>query len=158
MSATLRTFILREPEHARSLWQFLKAHAAEWAAMGKPLAVKVSEHADKRTNDQNEMMWALLGAVSEQVVWYGKKLSAEDWKNVFSASLRKLDVVPNLDGTGFVALGQSTSRMTKKEFSDLIELIQSFAAERGVVLPRDADVYAPTLPQPGSPPPRALAG
>ena len=158
-TSVLRTFVLREPAHAQSLWAFLKAHAAERASQGKPLAVKVTEHQDKRSLDQNAMLWAMLSAVSAQVVWYGKKLSAEDWKNVFSASLRKLDVVPNLDGTGFVALGQSTSRMTKREFSDLIELIQSFAAERGVVLPRDAEVYAPTLPQPGSPPPtRQLAG
>jgi hypothetical protein len=51
---------------------------------------------------------------------------------VFSASLRKLQVVPNLDGTGFVALGMSTSRMTKGELSELLELIYAFGAERGV--------------------------
>jgi hypothetical protein len=40
--------------------------------------------------------------------------------------------VPNLDGTGFVALGLSTSRMSKRELSDLMELISAFGAERGV--------------------------
>lgn len=94
--------------------------------------VKISE--PTRNLEQNACLWALLGEISEQVEWYGRKLSAEDWKNVFSASLRKLEVVPNLDGTGFVALGQSTSRMTKREFSELLELIHAFAAERGVVL------------------------
>ncbi len=86
-----------------------------------------------RNLDQNAALWAMLGDVSRQVDWYGRKLSPEDWKNVFSASLRKLEVVPNLDGTGFVALGQSTSKMTKREFSDLLALIDAFAAERGVV-------------------------
>jgi hypothetical protein len=92
--------------------------------------VKITE--PTRNLEQNAAMWAMLGDVSRQVDWYGRKLSPEDWKNVFSASLRKLEVVPNLDGTGFVALGQSTSKMTKGEFSDLLALIDAFAAEHGV--------------------------
>ena len=92
--------------------------------------VTVSE--PSRNLEQNACLWAMLTDVAEQVDWYGKRLSAEDWKNVFSASLRKLQVVPNLDGTGFVALGLSTSRLSKREFSDLIELISAFGAERGV--------------------------
>lgn len=87
---------------------------------------------ERRSSEANARMWAMLTEVSQQVEWYGKKLSPEDWKHVFSASLRKLDVVPNIDGTGFVALGMSTSQMTKREFSDLMELISSFGAERGV--------------------------
>lgn len=86
-----------------------------------------------RTGDQNARLWASLTEVSRQVEWYGKRLTPEDWKHIFSASLRKLQVVPNLDGTGFVALGLSTSRMSKRELSDLLELIYSFGAERGVV-------------------------
>lgn len=93
-------------------------------------AVTVSEPA--RNLEQNAKLWAMLTDVSRQVEWYGKKLAPEDWKHVFSASLRKLQVVPNLDGTGFVALGLSTSRMSKREFGELIELIQAFGAERGV--------------------------
>ena len=85
-----------------------------------------------RNADQNARMWAMLGDISRQVDWYGKRLSAEDWKHVFSSGLRKLEVVPNLDGTGFVALGLSTSRMSKREMSDLMELIAAFGAERGV--------------------------
>lgn len=85
-----------------------------------------------RTDDQNALLWPLLQDVARQVEWYGRKLSDEDWKHVFTASLRKLDVVPNLDGTGFVALGKSTSQMGKREFSDLIELIYAFGAEKGV--------------------------
>ncbi len=85
-----------------------------------------------RNLDQNAKMWALLGEIARQVKWYGKRLAAEDWKCVFTASLRKLDVVPNLDGTGFVALGMHTSTMTVREMSDLIELANAFAAERGV--------------------------
>lgn len=85
-----------------------------------------------RSLEQNALLWPLLEEVSRQVEWYGKKLSPESWKHVFSASIRKLDVVPNLEGTGFVTLGQSTSQMSKREFSDLIETIYAFGAQRGV--------------------------
>lgn len=85
-----------------------------------------------RTLEQNARLWACLGDISAQVDWYGKKLAPEDWKHVFSSALKKMDVVPNLDGTGFVALGLSTSRMSKRELSDLMELINAFGAERGV--------------------------
>ena len=40
-----------------------------------------------RSSEQNARLWAILGDVSEQVEWYGRKLSSEDWKHVFTASL-----------------------------------------------------------------------
>ena len=85
----------------------------------------------KRSLDQNKKMWALLGEVSEQVVWHGLKLTPENWKDIFTASLRKQQVVPGIDGS-FVVLGASTSKMTKLELSDLIELIYAFGAEKEV--------------------------
>lgn len=86
-----------------------------------------------RTTDQNALLWPLLTDLSQQVDWHGRKLSPDDWKDVCTASLRKMDVVPNMEGTGFVALGQRTSQMGKREFSDLIELIYAFGASKGVV-------------------------
>jgi hypothetical protein len=84
-----------------------------------------------RSNEQNARMWAMLGDVSKQVVWHGRKLTPEEWKHVFSASLKRQDVVPGLDGS-FVVLGLSTSKMTVREMSDLMELIQVFGAQRDV--------------------------
>lgn len=90
-----------------------------------------------RSLDQNAKLWAALNDISRQVEWYGKKLDAEDWKHVFTASLKSLAVVPNLDGTGFVALGLSTSKMTVREMSDLIELMTAFGNEHGVAWSED---------------------
>lgn len=118
-----RTFILVH-ETARNLaLQYVK-NAPEG------YCVTISE--PTRSLEQNSALWPHLEEISEQVEWYGRKLSPEDWKHVFTASLKKLDVVPNIEGTGFVALGLSTSRMSKRELSDLIELIRAFGAERGV--------------------------
>jgi NinB protein len=84
-----------------------------------------------RTLDQNARLWAQLNDVSDQVVWHGRKLSKDEWKHVFSASLKHQDVVPGLDG-GFVVMALSTSKMNKKELSDLMELISAFGAQQGV--------------------------
>lgn len=116
---------------------FILAHhearrRAMQAVADAPDGFSVTVAEPTRSLEQNARLWALLHEISEQVNWYGKKLTPEDWKHVFTASLRKLEVVPNLDGTGFVALGMSTSRMSKSELGDLMTLIEAFGAERGV--------------------------
>lgn len=85
-----------------------------------------------RTLEANAAMWAMLTNVSEQVVWHGRKLDQTSWKHIFTSALKKQDVVPNIDGTGFVVMGVSTSSMTKREMSDLLELIASFGAQHDV--------------------------
>lgn len=84
-----------------------------------------------RTLDQNSRMWVLLTRIAEQVEWYGETLTPENWKDIFTAGMRKQRAVPGLDG-GFVVLGARTSKMTKSELSDLMTLIEAFGAQRGV--------------------------
>lgn len=85
----------------------------------------------KRSTEQNSRMWAMLSEISAQVDWYGRKLTAEEWKHVFTASLSKQDVVPGIDG-GFVVLGKSTSSMTVSEMCELQTLMEAFGADKGV--------------------------
>lgn len=86
-----------------------------------------------RNLEQNAKMWAMLADIEAQCDWHGLKLKAEEWKDLLSAGLVQSKVVPNLEGNGFVILGQRTSKLTKSQFAALIELIQAFAAERNVV-------------------------
>lgn len=105
-----------------------------WKAVQKGLQagpVVMSLGRKKRSLDQNAKLWVLLTEVSRQVDWYGEKLAPEDWKHVFTAALTKQKAVPGIDG-GFVVLGQSTSRMNKQQFSELIELIYAFGANQGM--------------------------
>lgn len=85
-----------------------------------------------RSSQANARMWCLLSDVSKHVEWYGRKLSPEEWKDVLSASYRKQDVVPGIDGTGFVVLGMRTSQMSSGEMHELQLVIEAFGAERGV--------------------------
>lgn len=121
---------------AKQIYRLVHSEArrrAAQACMESPDGHVVTIAEPTRSTDQNARLWAMLGDVSKQVEWYGKKLSPEDWKHIFSSSLRKLEVVPNLDGTGFVALGLSTSKMSKRELGDLMELISAFGVEKNVV-------------------------
>jgi hypothetical protein len=92
--------------------------------------VRVTE--PTRSLESNAKLWAMLNDISQQVIWHGRKLDSESWKHIFTSSLKKMDVVPNLDNTGFVALGLSTSKMTKREMSELIELITAFGVQNNV--------------------------
>ena len=114
-----------------------KALSQAWTECLKPMLIGghrmvLEVKKETRSSEQNRRLWAMLTEVSQQVDWYGQKLSAEDWKHVFTASLKKQRAVPGIDG-GFVVLGQSTSKMTKAEMTELQDLIEAFAAERGIV-------------------------
>jgi len=120
---------LYNAQQAHTILRGVYEHLKPLLMTGARYTVEVKEAT--RSNEQNSRMWAMLGDVSKQVVWHGRKLTPEEWKHVFSASLKRQDVVPGLDGS-FVVLGLSTSKMTVREMSDLMELIQAFGAQRGV--------------------------
>ncbi|CAB5657166.1 NinB protein [Aeromonas hydrophila] len=120
-------YFLRSPEIRSRACQLVANLPVD---QDKPLVLEIKEMT--RSLAQNSMLWACLTDISEQVNWHGRKLSKEDWKHVLSAALYQQDVVPNIDGTGFVVLGKSTSKMTVREMRDLIELAQSFGAQQGV--------------------------
>lgn len=109
-----------------------KAKATEWIAKAPP-ETRVEFKRSKRTLPQNDLMWARLTEIAEQVVWYGQKLGPEDWKDVFTASLRKARVVPGIDPGTYVPTGMRTSDMDKEEMGHLLDLIDAFAAQQGVV-------------------------
>lgn len=109
----------------KQIWPMLK----ESLLAGHRMLVELKKEA--RSLEQNSRLWAMLTDISKQVDWYGRKLTEEEWKHVFTAALTKQDVVPGING-GFVVLGKSTSKMTKAEMSDLQTLMEAFGAERGV--------------------------
>ena len=123
----LRLYNAKQAHQAiQTAWQ----HAKGWLMAGDT-RLTLEIRPEKRSDAQNRRLWAMLSDVSKQVEWYGHKLTSEEWKDVFSASLKRTKVVPGLDG-GFVVCGQSTSKMTKAEMCELQELIEAFGAQRGV--------------------------
>lgn len=86
---------------------------------------------ETRSIEQNKRMWSLLRDISRQVIWHGQKLQDSEWKDVFTACLKRQKVVPGIDG-GFVVLGTSTRKMTIAEMGELMECMEAFGAQQGV--------------------------
>jgi hypothetical protein len=113
---------------AGTVWPAVKSHLLA----GTQLVLEV--RGMTRTDAQNRMMHSILKDLSDQVEWFGKRLTPDGWKNMLTGHLAGVELVPNMDGTGFVSLtkGKPTSSMTKREISDLFELAWSFGTEKGV--------------------------
>ena len=110
-----------------------RERAAKWLARA-PIGMRIEFKQTKRSIPQNDRMWAMLTDIAAQITWHGKRMPADDWKLVFLDALkRELRIVPNIDGTGFVNLGRSSSDLTKDEMSGLFEIIHAFGAQHGVV-------------------------
>jgi hypothetical protein len=88
-----------------------------------------------RTDEQNRLMWPMLTAFSEQAKLSGRTLIKDQWKAVFLQALgHPQDMLPTLDENTWFAAGLRSSKLTKPEFSALIDLIYAEAAQRGVKL------------------------
>jgi hypothetical protein len=86
----------------------------------------------KRTNEQNDKFWAMVGDISRAKpegrihppdVWKALLMSEAGFKPLFE---------PSLDGQGVIPVGYKSSRLTKAEFSDLIEAAYAYGARHEV--------------------------
>ena len=123
------TATLFQPVQAENAWREIFPKVKAYLMAGNRLQMTIKK--EKRSLPQNAKLWASLTDLANQVDWYGEKLTPEDWKTMLTASLRKQKAVPGIEG-GFVVLGLSTSKMTKEEMSELLELAIAFGADRGV--------------------------
>jgi len=128
------TQIINGPEDQR--------RAANWC-MRAPLGMRIEFKETKRTMPQNDRMWAMLTDLSQQAMLGGKKFTPDQWKVIFLHALgQEIQLLPSLDGHGFVPWGQSSSDLTKDEMTGLIELMFKFGAEHGVAFHDDRKAAA----------------
>lgn len=93
---------------------------------------------EKRSDDQNRLMWAILSDVSRAKPG-GRMHTPEVWKELFChACGHAVQFEMGLNGQPF-PVGFRTSRMTKSEMTDLIEFIFSWCAENGVMIGAERD-------------------
>lgn len=91
--------------------------------------VKISEA--KRSDDQNAKMWAMLSDISRANP-ESRMHTPEVWKCLFMNALgHETAFEMGLDGRPF-PIGFQSSRLTKAQMSDLIELIYAWGAQHNV--------------------------
>lgn len=106
--------------------------ASRWC-QGVATGSKVVFHGPQRSIDQNSALWAALGDIARQRDYHGLKLTADDWKILFLDALdRETRMVPNLDGTGMVGIGRSSSSLSKEEFSGLLSIVYEWGSRNGI--------------------------
>ena len=110
-----------------------RAHAAIDAA---PNLARVSVDDPARSKDQNAAMWAALDDISAQLEWHGMRYPSEEWKDYFAHSLKRAKWMPFEEG-GMVPVGMSTSKLSHKDFSGLLDIIHEFGARHGVLFRND---------------------
>lgn len=88
-----------------------------------------------RSDEQNRLLWPLLGCFEHQSEVRGQRWKDHQWKSMFMEALgHEQEILPSLDGSRWFAAGLRTSKLGIREFSDLIERINAEAAERNVDL------------------------
>ena len=91
----------------------------------------------KRTDDQNAKLWAMLGDVSRAKP-QGRKHIPEVWKCLFMAACgHQVAFETGLDDRPF-PIGFQSSRLSKNEMADLITFILQWGDEQGVIWSNEA--------------------
>ena len=85
----------------------------------------------KRSNDQNDKMWAMLTDLSVAKP-EGRRLIPEDWKVLMMHACGwECQFLEGLDGRPFPK-GFSSSQLTKSQMGDLINFIQAYGDQHNV--------------------------
>jgi hypothetical protein len=97
-----------------------------------PEGYRVSVSPQKRSDIQNDKMWALLGDVADARP-EGRNWTPETWKAAFMHYLgHQVRFCEGLEGTGPFPLGFHSSRLSVGEMSDLITCIIKYGDEHKV--------------------------
>lgn len=89
----------------------------------------------KRSDMQNDRMWALLTEVSRAATINGKRYDPDQWKCIFMKAIgRDATFLPTIDGNSFFPTGFRSSDLSVREMSDLQTFIEAWAAENAVML------------------------
>lgn len=112
----------------------------EW---GGRVTITVADPAKSR--EQEEKYHAIIGEIANAERLYGKKLSAEAWKRLLIDAFKhetkgdpdlkgewekfgEIELVPALNHSGFVMVGEQSRRFSKKLASAFIEWLLAFQA------------------------------
>lgn len=94
--------------------------------------------AETRSDRQNRFLHALIGDVSKQGEWMGKKRTPAEWKVLFVSGHSVVtnegaEMIPGLERE-FVNIRESTATMSRKRAASLCEYVLAYCANNGIEL------------------------
>lgn len=85
-----------------------------------------------RNLDQNARLWAMLSDIARAKP-EGRHWTPETWKCAFMHALgHQVQFCEGLEGSGPFPIGFRSSRLTKRQFADLITMAQAYGDQHGV--------------------------
>lgn len=107
---------------------------ASAACMRAPDGYVVTISEPKRNLEQNAFLHAAISEIAKKVPWAGRLRDVETWKRLLTAAWLRargesIELLPAVDGHGVDVVFRHTSKLTKSEFSELIEYINAWKAE-----------------------------
>ena len=102
---------------------------------GAAYGFRIEVKEPKRSDLQNDRMWAMLAVIAKNSTINGKRFLPEAWKCIFMQALgREVAFLPTLNSSGFFPTGFRSSDLTVREMSDLQTFIEAYAAENDITL------------------------
>lgn len=130
--------------HPSSLAQ-VRHFGDEALAMSLTCRIVVEGLEPLRTPDQNAKLHCICADIAAQRQWAGQWIGLEDWKRLLvDAWTRETQrmatrFVPSLDGSGVVALGVQTRKMSVRQMAELIQFAIAYADDNGITLTEKND-------------------
>ncbi len=118
----------------KRVWEWVKA----MVTAGHRIQMTISP--EKRSDAENRILHAMLGYISKNVDWAGKKRSIDVWKRLLTAAWCRatnehVEILPAVDGHGVDIVFRRTSELSRAECAELITFIQAWCAQSGIPLP-----------------------
>jgi hypothetical protein len=96
---------------------------------------RVEVREPKRSDAQNDRLWAMLGDIAKHATINGKAYTPDQWKCVFMKAIgEEAQFLPTLDGNSFFPTGFRSSQLSVAQMSDLQTFMEAWAAEQLIPL------------------------
>lgn len=131
---------MTEDRISLALWNPQQAHqqlqqAWQWAkvmlAAGNRLTLEL--RLETRSDAQNRLLHSRINDIRKQCEWAGKKWDTDEWKRLLTAAWCRtrnegVEMVPAIDGKGFDVIYQRTSKLSRRECSELCDFIMAWGS------------------------------
>lgn len=117
-------------------WQAFKdvaAQAKAWILAGHRLVLEL--RLETRSDAANRLLHSRFNDIAKQCEWAGKKRPLETWKRLLVAAWLRargehVEILPALDGHGVDVVFRHTSKLTRRECSELSEFVMAWGSDQ----------------------------
>jgi hypothetical protein len=139
-----KTFVIRSPEIAEVAIAVIQANYSGMLAAGRPMAIRLYEHKDSRSIEQQSLMWIRLGEIAPQAWINGRQFADVCWHEYAKREFLPEEPGPSKQArkgyakwainpmTGDKVLVGSTTQLTVYGMAEYLTKLEAFGAGLGV--------------------------